>query len=82
MNGVKLCGISDWKVDASRDVSQAAKQADCLAEKLEVAQLDVYSLDDKKLKFGSTYLLGAPTNAENRPSQLNERVFQTTDKWE
>jgi hypothetical protein len=82
LNALKLCGISDWKVDASRDVSQAAKKAGCLAEKLEVAQFDVYSLDDNKLKFGSTYLLGAPTKAENRPSQLNERVFQTTDKWE
>lgn len=82
LNATKLCGISDWKIDASRDVTQAAKQGNCLAEKLEVTQFDVYSLDDKTLKFGSTYLLGAPTKAENRPSQLNERAFQTTDKWE
>jgi hypothetical protein len=81
-NTAKLCGVSDWAVGVSRDVTAAAKQGDCLSEKIEATQYDVYALDDKTLKFGSAYLLGAPTKSENRPSQLNERVFQPTDKWE
>jgi len=82
LNASKLCGVSDWAVNASRDVTAAAKQGNCLAERIEATQFDVYSQSDKTLRFGSAYLLGAPTKAENRPSQLNERVFQPSEKWE
>ena len=82
LNAAKLCGVSDWTINASRDVTAAAKQGDCLAERIEATQYDVYSLDDKTLRFGSAYLLGAPTKAESRPSKLNERVFQPSEKWE
>jgi|GEM_PF-4070133 len=81
LNAVNLCGIKDWALNAERDVSVAAKNG-CLTEKVGVAQYDVYHLEDKKLQFGSAYVLGAPTDVKNRSAELNQRVFQPTEKWE
>ncbi len=82
LNAARLCGIIDWKVDQARDVAAAARQGDCIGERIDAVQYDVYGISDKALKFGSAYLLGAPIRAESRPARLNERVFQPTDKWE
>jgi len=82
LNRAGLCGITDYRVDVSRDVTALAKEQDCLQEKPDATQYDVYKLDDKRLQFGSAYLLGAPVDAKRRPTNLNQRVFEPTEKWE
>ncbi len=83
MNLAAMCGIKDWVLNQERDVTEAAVAGNCLfAEKVGVAQFDIFSMNDQTLKFGNSFLLGSVTDVASRPTKLSDRALTKAEKLE
>jgi hypothetical protein len=71
-NAIKLCGIQDWAVSQSREVTAQAKDATCYGTVVPRVNNNVYRLDEGKILMLGTQSL---ENGSPRPSGLSNQKY-------